>query len=249
MKNAELWSPSKYVKRNAALRASRCVKDVAISSRLITDLVANCYDTGLREHCQGDLLDLGCGKAPLYILYREFAKNITCVDWANSPHDLGHADVLCDLNEPIPLPDASFDTIILSDVLEHLYRPQLVLQEAARLLRPGGKLILNVPFLYWLHEKPYDFFRYTRFALSRMADDNDLEVVELTELGGAFEVLADLLAKMTSQIKIVGRPIASSIQSCCLWFRRTRLGFRLSTSTAKQIPLGYFLVARTRKTA
>ena len=195
-------------------------------------------------HCRGAVLDLGCGRAPLYGVYRDFAETVTCVDWAGSPHDLRHADVLCDLNEPIPLPTASFDTIIFSDVMEHLYRPQHAMLEIRRLLRPGGKLLMNVPFLYWIHEQPHDFYRYTQFALERMIGDAGLEVLELHELGGAPEVLADLIAKVSMGIRVVGPALATSVQSLGGWWGRTTLGQRISRATAKQWPLGYFLVVQ-----
>jgi SAM-dependent methyltransferase len=209
----------------------------------MVDLIAAHYDTALREHCRGDLLDLGCGRAPLYILYRDLAASITCVDWGSSPHDVCHADELCDLNEPIPLPDASFDTIIFSDVLEHLYQPHQVIKGIRRLLRPGGKLLMNVPFMYWLHEQPYDYFRYTQFALQKMVEDSGMEIVDLQALGGAPEVLADLTAKLLVRIRFVGTPIARASQAMCYAWTRSRWGRRISQSTARQFPLGYFLVA------
>ncbi len=61
----------------------------------------------------------------------------------------------------IPLEDGSFDTVLMTEVLEHLEEPARGLAEAGRLLRPGGKLILTTPFMWPLHEEPRDFFRYS----------------------------------------------------------------------------------------
>lgn len=249
MKNVEHWRASKYVMQGNLLRASRRREDVSVSSRLITDLIAERYQAALPQHCKGDLLDLGCGKAPLFIIYRYWASSITCTDWSSSPHNVSHADVLCDLNEPVPLPNESFDTIILSDVLEHLYRPQLLFHEVARMLRPGGKLIMNVPFMYWLHEQPHDYFRYTRFALERFAEDSHLQIVEPTELGGAFEVLADLVAKISIRMRFGGATMASMAQGGARWLGNTAIGRRATSATAQQIPLGYFMVAQVPPTA
>lgn len=243
MQNTSKWTPSKYEYHAGHLRGSRDPKMVNVGSRLMADSIATQYDGALREHCRGDLLDLGCGRAPLYILYRDLASTNTCVDWAGSPHDVCHADLLCDLNEPIPLPDASFDTIIFSDVLEHLYRPHQALLEIRRLLRPGGKLLMNVPFLYWLHEEPHDYYRYTRFALERMVHDAGLQVIELQTLGGAPEVLADITGKLMMHVRIFGPTASKVIQWCCGWATDSRLGRRISRSTAKKFPLGYFLIA------
>jgi SAM-dependent methyltransferase len=151
---------------------------------------------------------------------------------------------LCDLNRPIPLPDASFDTILFSDVLEHLYRPREAVAEIARLLRPGGKLLLNVPFFYWLHEAPHDYFRYTCFALERLASDAGLTPLVLEPLGGAPEVLADLVGKLAARVRFIGPPFASLTQATCYRLVGTRLGRRVSQATARQFPLGYFMVAQ-----
>jgi SAM-dependent methyltransferase len=246
MRSTAAWRPTKYVVRGDRLRSAVDPREVSVASRLMVDLIAARYDKAIRVHCRGAVLDLGCGRAPLFGVYREFAETITCVDWANSPHEVRHADVLCDLNEPMPLPDASFDTIICSDVMEHLYRPQQAMLEIRRLLRPGGKLLMNVPFLYWIHEQPHDFHRYTQFALERMVGDSGLDLVEIQELGGAPEVLADLIAKIAMRIRVLGRPMAMSVQALCGWWVKTKLGGRVSAATAKQWPLGYFLIAQAR---
>jgi SAM-dependent methyltransferase len=247
MKNPERWSPSKYVIERGRLRASRSRRHVAAGSWLVTDLVAAQYDFALREYCRGDVLDLGCGEAPLYGHYRRFASSVTCVDWPGSAHDTGHADVLCDLDEPLPLPDASFDTVILSDVLEHLYDPRQVISEIRRVLRPGGKLLMSAPFMYGLHERPHDYYRYTRHTLERMASDSGFDVLLLQELGGGPEVLADVTGKLLGRIRFLGPLLASFVQRGCRWWSRTRLGARASAATAGQFPLEYFLVAQRRE--
>jgi SAM-dependent methyltransferase len=247
MKNRQLWQPSKYVLTRGKLCASRDLKHVSAISRLITDLIAAQYDAHLKQHCRGNLLDLGCGKAPLYLLYQHLATSITCVDWGASPHDVSHADLLCDLNEPIPLDNDSFDTIILSDVLEHIYRPQQLLSEVARMLRPGGKLILNVPFMYWLHEQPHDYYRYTRFALERMVQEAGLSVALLSEIGGAREVLVDVFSKTVTRVPLIGTTLARSAQ----WItpRRRSVDPNTMSHFARQLPLGYFMVAESLNAA
>ena len=67
--------------------------------------------------------------------------------------------------------------------------------KTARLLKPDGKLILGVPFLYWLHEEPHDYYRYTEFALDRFCQLSGLRLVELTPYGGLPEVFIDMSSK------------------------------------------------------
>ena len=73
-------------------------------------------------------MDLGCGTVPLYEAYRALVSAITCVDWGESRHGAGYRDFDCDLNEPLPFADASFDTAVLSDVLEHVRAPAELLR-------------------------------------------------------------------------------------------------------------------------
>ena len=242
MRNAEAWTPTKFVIRRGRLAASRDPAHVAIGSRLMVALVADRYQAALPAHARGRLLDMGCGAVPLFEAYRGHVSDVTCVDWANGRHDAGHLDHECDLGRPLPFADGSFDTILLSDVLEHLPDPAACWSEAARLLAPGGKLILNVPFYYQLHEEPHDYYRYTEFALRRFARDAGFEIVELEAIGGAPEILADLLAKLLSKVPLGALP-AAMIQSLTAALARSRLGARLSRRTRFRFPFGYFMVA------
>lgn len=239
MRNEAQWAPSKFVMRRGHLRGAK-TDALGAGSRLMGDLIARKYDETLSQHARGDLLDLGCGEAPLYGAYKDLVSSVTCVDWMDNPH----LDFACDLTEPLRFDDESFDTIILSDVLEHIPNPEDLWREMARILRPQGTLILNVPFFYWIHAHPYDFHRYTRFALERLAALNGFDVVRLEPLGGVVEVAADVSAKIAATLPFAGRPIASSLQAAALGFNNTKLGARAVAKTAEHFPLGYFMVAQ-----
>jgi len=239
MKNTSTWIPTKFVHRAGRLRASRDVAELGIGSRLVADLVAACYDRHLRRHARGRLLDLGCGKVPLFAAYRELVTDVMCVDW----NDDLHVDRVCDLSQPLPLPDAAFDTVVVSDVLEHLPDPALAWREIARVLAPGGALLLNVPFLYPIHAHPHDHFRYTCFALERFARAEGLQPAVLEPVGGLFEVLADTFGKMLAKLPLMGPPLAALQQSLAAAFARSSAGRRLLAATARNYPLGYFMVA------
>ncbi|MBW6484016.1 MAG: hypothetical protein K0B10_13270 [Vicingaceae bacterium] len=86
MKNKEQWSPSKYVLKKGNLKGSRDKKDVTISSRLFVDLVASFYQENIPLYVSGNLLDLGCGKVPLYESYKNYILDNSCVDWQNTIH-------------------------------------------------------------------------------------------------------------------------------------------------------------------
>src|ERR1700730_3764704 len=191
------------------LRASRKPMHVSISSRFIVDIVAPHYEWAIRTYARGRLLDMGCGYVPLYETYRDLVSENICIDWQNTPHVNPYLDQIVDLTGALPFESDSFDTVLLTDVLEHIPEPMNLMCEIARILRPGGKLILGVPFLYWLHEIPHDYYRYTEFALRRFCQLSGLSVVALVPYGGLPEVLLDLISK---GLNFLPRPLAASLR-------------------------------------
>jgi len=240
------WHETKFNAdpRSGVLRGSRNRFELAAGSRLVTDLSAAFYTRAIRERAHGHLLDLGCGRAPLLGYYARFVEKATLVDWGNSLHENSLLDVVADLNQPLQLDDESYDTVILSDVLEHIAEPQALLSEVSRVLRSnGGVLLLNVPFYYPIHEEPFDFYRYTRFSLVRMCEAAGLEVVDVSPTGGLPEILIDIASKILQQFPILGRGLAALVQSTGAWFLKFGPGRYLSARTSERFPLGYALIA------
>ena len=242
MKHKNNWVASKYVAHRGQWRALRDASAVAVGSRLVSDITAGWYATLLPQYARGRLLDLGCGTVPLYAMYQPYVRENICVDWGGSFHHAQHLDLELDLNQPLPFADGEFDTIILSDVLEHIAEPMALWTEMARLLAPNGKIILNVPFFYCLHECPHDYYRYTAFALQRFAEKAGLNVIQLHATGGSVEVFADMLAKHCQFVPWVGKAAAVGVQWLAQQFGRTRVGQRFAAKTAAAFPLGYVMV-------
>lgn len=243
MENSNKWSPTKFIYRNGHLISSRDEREVSISSRLITDIVAKYYDKYLKLYAKGKLLDLGCGKVPFYEVYKDLVSNNICADWENSLHKNEFLDYTIDLTKQLPFDNESFDTIILSDVLEHIHSPEILWKEMQRVLTKGGKIIMNVPFYYRLHEKPYDYYRYTEFALKRYVEMSEMNLIMLEAIGGAPEIMADIFAKNIIHLPLVGKPLAIFTQYISFLFINTKFGKRVSSSTGRTFPFGYFLVA------
>jgi SAM-dependent methyltransferase len=243
VKNEGHWRPSKYVVRNRHLRASADEDQLSLGSRLTADLLAERYETFVPQYVHGKVLDLGCGKAPLFGCYREFATDVVTLDWAKSPHTSLFIDVLHDLNQPLPFAEFTFDCVMLSDVLEHVIEPSRLCREIARALAGGGCLIGNVPFIYPIHEAPHDYFRYTTFGLRNLLESAGLRVLVLEPTGGSLEVCVDILAKHLTQGRVVGRLLAAWLQALAFKVGRTGFGRTLVRKTAVRYPLGYFFVA------
>jgi SAM-dependent methyltransferase len=91
---------------------------------------------------------------------------------------IGEFDILCDAKD-IPLVDNCVRVIFSNASLEHMRYPEPFFREAQRVLEPGGKLFVQVPFVYLEHEKPYDFQRPTSFGLKRWFDDAGFDSCEV----------------------------------------------------------------------
>jgi glycosyltransferase involved in cell wall biosynthesis len=135
--------------------------------------------------------DIGAGSAPFRELFDHL--DYLTVDRPQSLHaDASDFDVVASA-DAIPLDDESLDAILCTQVLEHLSEPADALTEFARLLKPEGKLFLTAPLVWEEHEKPDDYFRYTRSGLDHLLKKAGFEHIEITARTDCFSTLAQLL--------------------------------------------------------
>ena len=137
---------------------------------------------------KGVVYDLGSGDSPYKNWLSQFVSDYVAVDWPKSIHG-GAPDVSADLNESLPIDSGVADTVMSISVLEHLHNPGSMLCEANRILKPGGSLILQVPWQWRLHEEPHDYFRYTPFGLRLLLGSAGFENVEIKPQAGFFSSL------------------------------------------------------------
>jgi SAM-dependent methyltransferase len=150
---------------------------------------------GARPRMRGYVLDIGGTRVNKKGEFRPPTDGVTQWQYLNI-NPAAQPDLLCDA-EQIPLADNTVDCFLLCEVLEHVERPEVVLTEAARVLRPGGHAVVTLPFLYPVHADPFDYQRWTADKLRREIKLAGLEPVEIVPLGGPLSALHDTLLNLT----------------------------------------------------
>ncbi len=159
-------------------------------------LTASLRDVAPRAH--GVMLDVGCGDRRFEPLFTPYVKSYTGVEHevvfasTDSSKRTNKPDVLYD-GQHLPFDAGAFDTVISTEVLEHTPDPAGLVAEMARVLKPGGTVILTTPFAFRLHEEPYDYFRFTPHGLTSLLERAGLRVVEVRAFGGVFAVVGHTL--------------------------------------------------------
>lgn len=169
--------------------------------------------TKASENIEGHVLDFGCGSKPYEALF-EKAETYTGVDIESSGHEHSESriDVFYD-GQHLPFPDNHFDSVVCFDVLEHVFNVDEVLKEIARVLRPGGKILLSVPFAWDEHEIPYDYARYTSYGLINLLDRNKYIVHSLTKTTTYFLAITQVfIAYLEQYVLPRGRYIGRASQ-------------------------------------
>jgi SAM-dependent methyltransferase len=139
---------------------------------------------------QGRVLDVGCGQRPYEALVP--AREYVGVDIDSElTRRLARADVFYD-GKVLPFADASFDAVLCSQVLEHVFTPAEFLTEIRRVLRPGGVLLLATPFVWDEHEQPHDFGRYSSFGLRALLERNGFVVEAQRKTCADFRAIVQL---------------------------------------------------------
>jgi len=130
---------------------------------------------GFFPRLTGGVLDVGCGRKP----YRAHVPAAHYVGLDLDTPELramGAADIFY-AGGNFPLADGSFDAVLCSEVLEHIFAPAEFLGEIRRVLRPGGMLLLTTPFAWDEHSQPYDFGRYSSFGLRHVLESAGFDIV------------------------------------------------------------------------
>jgi len=135
-------------------------------------------------HAHGELLDMGCGSKPFAPLFSGRIGRYWGTDLSTSPYLSGARLDAFARAEAQPFRDQSFDTVVGFSMLTYLPEPVRMIEEAHRVLRPGGTLILEFTQMVPLHDEPWDFFRFTRYGAEHLLRRGGFEPLEYIPIGG-----------------------------------------------------------------
>lgn len=161
----------------------------------------------LAPELKGKLMDFGCGSKPYENLFT--VDSYTGVDVEQSGHNHRYSKIDVFYNgTSLPFENETFDSVFSSEVLEHLFQPDILLQEINRVLKPGGKLLLTAPFGWNEHEMPFDYARYTSEGICALLRKNGFEIIRFQKTGNFVRVLFQLWILYLYEIRRKGGNVA-----------------------------------------
>jgi len=193
------------------------------------------------------MLDVGAGGGH----YRRHfgAQRYVAVDRGYEQRNYAGLDVAGDIRR-LPFGDGALEAAMCVEVIEHVFETREFLAELARVVAPGGRLLLTSPLCYGEHMQPWDFHRFTRFALERLLDEGGFAIESLEARGGFFTLAAYLVARVPDELVRNGggfarlaKPLARLL---CTYLLAPLLLALDGLDRNRRFTLGYVCVARRR---
>ena len=165
------------------------------------------------------VLDVGAGACPYRADFshcRYEAHDFAVLDTAQLPTGYGSIDYRSDITA-IPVPDGSFDVVLCTEVIEHVPDPVAAVREMARILRPGGRLLLTAPLGAGLHQQPYHFYGgYTPYWYERFLSEIGFQNITVEPNAGFFRWYGQESQRFNALLhpknqKRIGRKVAAAV--------------------------------------
>lgn len=190
----------------------------------------------------GNVLNIAGGTRTYDTAIRCFEGNrLLVTDWLSS-QTRNNVNVFCDAHR-LPFGTNSFDSVLCTEVLEHLQNPRQAVNEIYRVLANGGALLLTTPFQYQAHQRPFDFFRFTYDGLNLLTRDAGFSDVTVLRRGESLAVSLNALKVFVRQHKRwrVDRLLEGAERLYMKWYARKSSSIPLSVDP---MALGYTVIAR-----
>jgi SAM-dependent methyltransferase len=155
---------------------------------------------------KGRLLDIGCGSKPYVPIFNGMVDQYLGIDLPPmvSSFIVDHADCYASVLD-LPFRAGTIDTVLTTQVLEHVPEPDMVFSEVYRVLKKNGVMIATAPQTWGLHGEPADYYRFTKYGLSYLAQKNGLKVEAIAARGGFFVMVGQLRSSLVFKALCVRR--------------------------------------------
>ncbi len=208
------------------------------AAKLVTEPIINNLKL-FSSYAKGQLLDVGCGSKPYLSILKDKVEIYIGLDLPSLYKEI---DVYGSALE-IPFRDRSFDTVLSTQVLEHVPEPSKMMGEIGRVIKPGGYLMLTAPQTARIHGEPHDYYRFTKYGLSYLAGENGFKVIHLSPHGGIWIAIGYLISfyihltlPKTKFCRKVAHILIAGVQLLCFIFEKIHT-WNLDTT-------GYTLIAK-----
>ncbi|MBS1227023.1 MAG: Methyltransferase type 11 [Proteobacteria bacterium] len=159
--------------------------------------------------------------------------------------DYGKLDYVCDITN-IPVEDGSFDAVLCTEVLEHVPDPISAIKELARLITPGGVMIVTAPLGSGVHQEPYHFYGgFSKYFFERYFEEFGLDIIEIKPIGGLLKHVAQENYRVSSILAGGNVVTKNALYVLKEWLPKT-LSELDDRFFVEQFTVGYLIEARKR---
>lgn len=215
------------------------------------------------KYAKGDLIDIGCGRMPYRKAIEPKVEKYIGLDHPSiskfyQPDK--KPDILADITKKLPIKNSSFDTVLMLQVMEYLQDPQRAIDNIEKILKPGGVVIISSPFLYPLHDIPFDKIRLTDTFLKNVIQNSGLKIIKINIQGGfwgfwlqsleifLFKKIMDIIKGKKDLTSLTQLAFLTVITPIIVIFANLAyllfLGNKKESKYPNYFPLNYLIVAR-----
>lgn len=200
-----------------------------------------------KEKITGSVLDIGGGLSPFHDLVQ--SNEYTNIDQDASLNPTVVGNILA-----MPFSKNSFDSIICTEVLEHIAEPNMAIKEMHRVLKEKGYAYITVPMSWSLHYEPYDFYRFTKYGIKYLLEKEGFTVLKIHPIGGlvttfvtrCINILYDFIVQVFSFIRLKRIGILFATMIAFLLHLLNSTLFRICDVISKEDPFDWAILARKK---
>ena len=198
----------------------------------------------IESKIEGDILDIGSGliiNGNTKGLSLEIMERRKTLDYINNPG----VDIVGSVLD-LPIPDSSVAGVLFQGVIEHIGSPEKAISEIYRVLKPGGYLYVEAPFLQHFHYDPEDNYRFTDDGLETIFSNQDFHIIKKGSLYGPSAVLADVIIEYISiffRFNIIYWILKWVFGWLLFWIKYLDILF-INNKNSKFLSLGVFIIGK-----